>query len=83
MSLLHQPHPWIGRDVEDTATGRRGILRAIAPDLNGTKPVAWLHPRGGGPEWNTDPKALADPAAAPPPGGPGGKPGSSPARPSH
>ncbi|MET9448921.1 hypothetical protein [Streptomyces cinerochromogenes] len=29
-SLLHRDHRWIGRTVEDTATGRRGVLRAVA-----------------------------------------------------
>ncbi|WP_435059574.1 hypothetical protein [Streptomyces sp. bgisy060] len=63
MSLLHQDHPWIGREVEDTATGRRGTLRAIAPD-DGVRPrlMAWLQPPGGGIEWTTDPDALDNPA---------------------
>ncbi|MGY3676754.1 hypothetical protein [Streptomyces sp. TE33382] len=62
MSLLHRDHPWIGRDVEDTATGRRGTLRAIAPDGKSPRPVAWLLPPGGGVEWTTDPGALNNPA---------------------
>ncbi|MFD3998946.1 hypothetical protein [Streptomyces sp. NPDC058583] len=62
LSLLHHDHPWIGRDVEDTATGRRGTLHAIAPDLDKPGPVAWLRPVGGGTEWTTDPTALANPA---------------------
>ncbi|MEU9752238.1 hypothetical protein AB0D90_03760 [Streptomyces althioticus] len=62
MSLLHQPHPWIGRTVTDTATGRRGTLRAVAPEPRSVQPVAWLHPHGGGPEWTTDLDALTDPA---------------------
>ncbi|MFF6801170.1 hypothetical protein [Streptomyces sp. NPDC012616] len=61
-ALLHREHPWIGREVEDTATGRRGILRAIAPDYNPTHPVAWLQPATGGTEWTTAPDALANPA---------------------
>ncbi|AJE43910.1 hypothetical protein [Streptomyces nodosus] len=61
-SALHYEHPWIGRDVEDTATGRRGTLRAIAPDGDRPRPVAWLLPSGGGKEWTTDPEVLADPA---------------------
>lgn len=65
-SLLHRDHPWIGRNVEDTATGRRGILRAIAPDGNKPGPVAWLLPEGGGTEWTTDPGSLANPAPTTP-----------------
>ncbi|WP_106409697.1 hypothetical protein [Streptomyces odonnellii] len=61
MSLLHRNHPWIGRDVEDTATGRRGTLRAIARDDDEPRPVAWLLPPGGGAEWATEPNAFADP----------------------
>ena len=60
--LLHRDHPWIGRAVEDTATGRRGILRAIAPDVDHSRPVAWLRPTAGGMEWTTDPGSLANPA---------------------
>lgn len=61
--LLHRDHPWIGRNVEDTATGRRGTLRAIAPDSTKPRPlVAWLLPEGGGIEWTTDPGSLANPA---------------------
>ncbi|WP_431776489.1 hypothetical protein [Streptomyces cucumeris] len=61
--MLHRDHPWIGRDVEDTVTGKRGTLRAIAPEGD-KRPqiVAWLQPHGGGTEWTTDPGALADPA---------------------
>jgi len=62
VNLLHCAHPWIGRDVEDTVTGKRGTLRAIAPDGDKPRPVAWLLPPGGGTEWTTDPKALANPA---------------------
>ncbi|MFI1507583.1 hypothetical protein [Streptomyces sp. NPDC020597] len=61
-ALLHREHPWIGREVEDTATGRRGVLRAIAPDLNGTRALAWLRPATGGMEWTTNPSALDNPA---------------------
>lgn len=60
--LLHCDHKWLGREVEDTETGRRGILRAIAPDVDRPRPVAWLMPQGGGMEWTTDPGALAHPA---------------------
>ncbi|MGW2952853.1 hypothetical protein [Streptomyces eurythermus] len=60
--LLHHSHPWTGREVEDTLTGRRGILRALAPDGDSPRPVAWLRPPGGGTEWTTGPEALANPA---------------------
>jgi hypothetical protein len=60
--LFHSDYPWLGRDVEDTVTGRRGTLRAIAPDVDKPHPVAWLLPPGGGTEWTTDPRALTDPA---------------------
>lgn len=60
--MLHGDHPWLGRDVEDTVTGRRGTLRAIAPEGEKLRLVAWLRPLGGGVEWTTDPNALADPA---------------------
>jgi len=60
--LLHREHRWIGQEVEDTATGRRGVLRALAPDGDKPRPVAWLLPEGGGMEWTTDPGALANPA---------------------
>ncbi|MFH9044807.1 hypothetical protein ACH4FA_36570 [Streptomyces sp. NPDC017966] len=46
--MLHRDHPWLGRAVTDTATGRRGTLRAIAPDGDKPRPVAWLQPPGGG-----------------------------------
>ncbi|AKN75016.1 hypothetical protein QR97_39770 [Streptomyces sp. PBH53] len=61
-SLLHHAHPWIGRTVEDTATGRRGVLRAVAPDPETSRPVAWLAPAGGGTEWTTALGAVANPA---------------------
>lgn len=60
--MLHDDHPWLGREVEDTKTGRRGTLRAIAPEGTKARPVAWLIPSGGGMEWTTDPTALANPA---------------------
>ncbi|MFK0112013.1 hypothetical protein [Streptomyces sp. NPDC091217] len=60
-SLMHSDHQWLGREVEDTETGRRGILRAIAPDVEHPRPVAWLMPTGGM-EWTTDPGALDNPA---------------------
>ncbi|MFE9356359.1 hypothetical protein [Streptomyces olivaceoviridis] len=62
-ALLHRRHPWIGRAVLDTATGRRGILRAVAPlpNSNSTRPVAWPRPAGGGREWTTSLGALSDP----------------------
>ncbi|MEV6318973.1 hypothetical protein [Streptomyces sp. NPDC051776] len=62
LGLLHRDPPWIGRGVADTVSGRRGILRAIASDVDHPRPVAWLRPRRGGTEWTTDPAALADPA---------------------
>ncbi|CUW33441.1 MULTISPECIES: hypothetical protein [Streptomyces] len=65
-SLLHRDHRWLGREVEDIATGRRGTLRAIAPDGDKPRPVAWLIPPGGGTEWTTDPAALANPAPVTP-----------------
>ncbi|MFE1348501.1 hypothetical protein [Streptomyces sp. NPDC058757] len=61
-SFLHHPHPWLGCEVEDTTTGRRGILRAIAPEDDAPYPKAWLLPAGGGTEWTTDVSALAEPA---------------------
>ncbi|MFB7032205.1 MULTISPECIES: hypothetical protein [unclassified Streptomyces] len=66
LSFLHREHCWIGREVEDTATGRRGILHAIAPDTDENTPVAWLRPIGGGTEWTTYPTALANPATLTP-----------------
>ncbi|MFF7558290.1 hypothetical protein ACFZA9_35960 [Streptomyces olivaceus] len=65
-SLLHREHPWIGQEVEDTATGRRGILRAVAPDGDRPRPVAWLLPAGGGMEWTTDPSTLVHPVPTSP-----------------
>ncbi|MFD7304070.1 hypothetical protein ACFV83_24610 [Streptomyces pharetrae] len=56
-----QDHHWIGREVEDTAIGGRGIPWAIAPDGDETRPVAWPRPKGGGRERTTDPAALTHP----------------------
>ncbi|MEU3862907.1 hypothetical protein AB0F03_37450 [Streptomyces sp. NPDC028722] len=60
--MLHDDHPWVGREVEDTASGRRGILRAVAPEGDPPRAVAWLRPAGGGTEWTTAVSALANPA---------------------
>lgn len=39
--LGHQAHPWIGREVVDTVSGRFGLLRAVCPDPDGVNaPVA-------------------------------------------
>ncbi|MEV0186499.1 hypothetical protein AB0I54_45985 [Streptomyces sp. NPDC050625] len=53
LGLQHHNHPLMGHRVLDTATGRTGILQAIAPDGTSPKPVAWLRPEGGGTEWTT------------------------------
>ncbi|MGW0880357.1 hypothetical protein [Streptomyces sp. NPDC002671] len=58
LGLMHRSHQWLGREVRDTATGCTGILRAIAPEPNGTRLVAWLRPKRGGMEWTTDRRAL-------------------------
>ncbi|MEU9111842.1 hypothetical protein AB0D04_08640 [Streptomyces sp. NPDC048483] len=69
LGLGHCKHPLLGRAVLDTATGRVGVLRAIAPEPNGVQfvpsrglleapPVAWLAPEGGGTEWTTDPDEI-------------------------
>jgi hypothetical protein len=70
LGLGHVAHPWLGREVLDTASGKTGILRAVAPEPNDLArrgylpvapegdPVAWLSPLGGGVEWTTDRKAL-------------------------
>jgi hypothetical protein len=68
---MHRSHPWLGHLVTDSATGRRGILRAIAPEGTASTPVAWLAPRRGGIEWTTAPENLADPAPITPAGHPG------------
>lgn len=66
LGLMHRSHPWLGREVTDTATGRTGVLRAIAPDVDQPRLVAWLAPVGGGKEWTTDPRALGSPAQVSP-----------------
>ncbi|MEU9476146.1 hypothetical protein [Streptomyces sp. NPDC048191] len=66
--LMHRSHPWLGHLVTDSATGRRGILRAIAPEDTGPAPVAWLAPRRGGIEWTTAPENLTDPTPIVPTG---------------
>ncbi len=71
LGLMHRSHPWLGRTVTDTATGRTGILRAIAPDVDRPRLVAWLAPVGGGVEWTTDPEALDEPAMTGPTPTPG------------
>ncbi|WP_241740782.1 hypothetical protein [Streptomyces sp. L2] len=70
--LMHRSHPWLGHLVTDSATGRRGILRAIAPEDTTPTPVAWLAPRRGGIEWTTAPENLTDPAPITPAGYPEG-----------
>lgn len=72
--MMHHTHPLLGRLVRDTASGRSGVLQAIAPDGDTPQPVAWLRPPGGGTEWTTSLRALI-PADAPGPG-PGGASGS-------
>lgn len=61
LGLMHRSHPWLGHEVTDSATGRTGVLRAIAPDGAPPRLMAWLAPVGGGMEWTTDPKALDTP----------------------
>ncbi|MEU6331530.1 hypothetical protein ABZ851_30265 [Streptomyces sp. NPDC047049] len=70
LGLGHIDHPLLGHLVVDHAHGDRiGVLRAVAPDADGTNlkpvlripatpPVAWLAPRHGGLEWNTDPDEI-------------------------
>lgn len=70
LGLGHFDHPLLNRLVIDHAHGDRiGVLRAIAPDVDGpdvgpvlripdTAPVAWLAPKGGGREWSTNPDAI-------------------------
>ncbi|MET7814220.1 hypothetical protein ABZT26_25655 [Streptomyces sp. NPDC005395] len=65
-SMLHETHRLIGRLVCDTESGRTGVLRAIAPDGNAPKPVAWLSPEGGGTEWTTSLRSV-EPVTAPTP----------------
>ncbi|GLW17263.1 hypothetical protein Stsp01_40060 [Streptomyces sp. NBRC 13847] len=70
LGLGHLDHPLLGHLVIDHAhDDRRGVLRALAPDVKGsnlapvlrvpdTPPVAWLAPEAGGLEWTTDPSAI-------------------------
>jgi hypothetical protein len=65
LGLGHWSHPLLGQRVIDHPHGDRvGVLRALAPDVQGgsldpvlkvpdTPPVAWLSPEGGGVEWTT------------------------------
>ncbi|WP_243762187.1 hypothetical protein [Streptomyces sp. Tu 3180] len=64
--MLHERHRLLGRLVRDTVSGRTGVLRAVAPDGDAPKPVAWLIPRGGGIEWTTPLRAI-EPVTAPAP----------------
>ncbi|MER6847034.1 hypothetical protein AB0A81_26500 [Streptomyces flaveolus] len=64
--MLHHTHPLLGRPVLDTASGRTGVLQAIAPDGDTPQPVAWLRPEGGGTEWTTSLRAI-EPVTAPDP----------------
>jgi hypothetical protein len=66
--LMHRSHPWLGQLVTDSASGRRGILRAIAPEGTALTPVAWLAPPRGGIEWTTAPENLTDPVPITPAG---------------
>lgn len=59
LGLRHRSHQWLGRKVTDTASGRVGILCAIAPDDVTDGMRAWLAPVGGGVQWTTAPRALA------------------------
>jgi hypothetical protein len=68
--MLHQGHRLIGCCVRDTLSGRTGVLRAIAPDGDNPKPVAWLRPERGGIEWTTAPEALEAANSAAPDSGP-------------
>lgn len=66
----HRDHPWLKMEVLDQESGRRGILRAIAPEGEKGPPVAWLAPVDGGTEWTTHPNSLgiANPATPAAPG---------------
>ncbi|MEU9440794.1 hypothetical protein AB0D42_07675 [Streptomyces sp. NPDC048304] len=66
--LMHRSHPWLGQLVTDSASGRRGILRALAPEGTALTPVAWLAPPRGGIEWTTAPENLTDPMPITPAG---------------
>ncbi|MER8236089.1 hypothetical protein [Streptomyces sp. NPDC094049] len=62
---------WIGTPVQDTATGRSGILSDVAPDRPepgdpAPVSVAWLRPVGGGREWTTDLAFLVPTGLIPP-----------------
>lgn len=70
---MHHDHPWIGRDVEDTASGRRGILRAIAPDVDQPHLVAWLRPPAAGLSGPPTRGRLANPAPLTPDTNPKGE----------
>ncbi|CAL9334044.1 hypothetical protein SUDANB146_06374 [Streptomyces sp. enrichment culture] len=63
-SMLHTRHRLIGHLVYDTVSARSGVLRAVAPDGDAPKPVAWLIPVGGGIEWTTPVRAI-EPVTAP------------------
>lgn len=74
MGMGHLTHPWLNRLVVDTEhSGRLGVLRAVAPDVDdirtepliqvpGTPPVAWLAPEHGGREWTTSLAAIEEAA---------------------
>jgi hypothetical protein len=64
--MLHETHRLIGRLVRDTISGRTGVLRAVTPDGDAPKPVAWLIPAQGGIEWTT-PVQVIEPVTAPTP----------------
>ncbi|MEW2079946.1 hypothetical protein AB0941_41605 [Streptomyces sp. NPDC013433] len=64
--MQHEKHRLLGRLVRDTATGRTGVLRAVAPDGDAPTPVAWLIPAGGGIEWTT-PVGAIEPVTVPTP----------------
>ncbi|MEV5950381.1 hypothetical protein [Streptomyces sp. NPDC051993] len=57
--LMHRHHPLLGQRVVDHVHGdRHGILRAIAPDVDHPRHVAWIFPEGGGVEWTTNPDRI-------------------------
>ncbi|MEV6619048.1 hypothetical protein AB0N31_35395 [Streptomyces sp. NPDC051051] len=56
--ILHERHRLIGRPVRDTVFGRTGLLRAIAPNGDVPRPVAWLIPAGAGIEWTASVRAI-------------------------
>ncbi len=57
----HHPHPLLNHLVEDIASGRRGMLRAVmrtdVPTHTGHRTILLAHiaPPGGGREWTTAP----------------------------